>query len=105
MLAVVALGVLMAATLLASAPVYARAMSDLGLTHAIREDIGPAPNVDVQITSVALATNDGLATQSAVERRIGERVGWFRGSELRSRRLGRFNVAQPGGALPSSAVQ
>ena len=45
LLAVLALGMLMAASLLAAAPVYARTMSDLGLTFTVRDQLSRNPNV------------------------------------------------------------
>ena len=77
MLAVLALGVLVSSTLLASAPIYARAMADLGLKFSVRDELRGAPSIGAGIEAQQLATPDSLAIREAVEQRIGERLGWF----------------------------
>src|SRR5215203_3883501 len=95
MLATLALGVIVAATLLASAPIYARAMADLGLTFAIRDELRVAPATRTEFRNVPLRTNDGLNLQHAIEQRIDERIGWFREDQTRHLRLGRFWLLGP----------
>ena len=77
MLAVLALGVLVASTLLASAPIYARAMADLGLKFTVRDELRDEPSIRVGIEAQQLATPDSLSARAAVEKRIDERLGWF----------------------------
>ena len=77
MLAVLALGVLVASTLLASAPIYARAMADLGLKFTVRDELRGEPSIRAGIEAQQLATPDSLAVREAVEQRIDERLGWF----------------------------
>ena len=77
MLAVLALGVLVASTLLASAPIYARAMADLGLKFTVRDELRGEPSIRVGIGLQQLATSDSVAVREAVEGRIDERIGWF----------------------------
>ena len=77
MLAVLALGVLVASTLLASAPIYARAMADLGLKFTVRDELRGEPSIRAGIEAQQLATPDSLAVREAVEARIDERLGWF----------------------------
>ena len=77
MLAVLALGVLVASTLLASAPIYARAMADLGLKFTVRDELRGEPSIRAGIEAQQLATPDSLAVREAVEDRIDERLGWF----------------------------
>ena len=77
MLAVLALGVLVASTLLASAPIYARAMADLGLKFTVRDELRGEPSIRAGIGLQQLATSDSLAVREAVETRIDERLGWF----------------------------
>jgi FtsX-like permease family len=96
LLAVVALGVVVAAVLLASAPIYARAMADLGLTFTVRERISAAPSTVVQFTDVPLATAEGTSLQSSIERRIQQRLGWFESSQTQYTQLGRFGIARAG---------
>ncbi|HNO66553.1 MAG TPA: hypothetical protein PKK39_09420, partial [Tepidiformaceae bacterium] len=47
LLAVLGLGMLMAASLLAAAPVYARTMADLGLTFTVRDQLNDNPGNQV----------------------------------------------------------
>lgn len=96
MLAVLALGVTVSATLLAAAPIYSRAMSDLGLTFSIREELGGRVASHVEFNSVALGTAEGRALDQAISSRIDERVGWFAERQTRTVRLGRFSIAAEG---------
>ncbi|MGE0600459.1 MAG: FtsX-like permease family protein [Dehalococcoidia bacterium] len=90
LLAVLALGMIMAATLLASAPVYARTMADLGLTFIVREDLNDTPGNRVQFPAIPLATTEGTNLKTAVADRIEQRIGWFDAYEARYLRTGRF---------------
>lgn len=90
LLSVLALGMIMAATLLASAPIYARTMSDLGLTFLVREKLSDTPGNRVQFPAIPLATTEGNNLKTAVANRIEERIGWFDASEARYLRTGRF---------------
>lgn len=96
LLAVLALGMLMAASLLAAAPIYARTMADLGLTFTVRDRLGDAPGNRVSFPWVPLGTPEGAALREAVERRIDERIGWFSPSESRVLVGPRFFIARPG---------
>ncbi len=77
MLAVLALGVLVASTLLASAPIYARAMADLGLKFTVRDELRGEPTIRTGIEAQQLGSPDSLAVREAIEARIDERLGWF----------------------------
>jgi ABC-type lipoprotein release transport system permease subunit len=105
MLAVVALGVFVAATLLAAAPIYARAMADLGLTFKIRDELAGRPGTSVEFPSVALNTTEGRGLQEAVQQRIDQRLGWFTASQSRYIEMGRFLIAKPGDATAPGLVQ
>jgi ABC-type lipoprotein release transport system permease subunit len=91
-----ALGVLVAATLLASAPIYARAMADLGLTFAIRDRLQTAPATQVTLRDLPIASEDGRRMQEAVGRRAEERIGWFTGDRERVAQGTRFLIATEG---------
>lgn len=112
------LGVIVAATLLASVPIYTRAMADLGLGFAIREKLQATPSTDVEASQVPLASPGGLAFQKEIAGRIQERIGWFTGQQLRFVRLpapytgddGRvhytgFTLAAAGAALPQGPLR
>lgn len=100
LLAVLGLGMLIAAALLAAAPVYARTMADLGLTFTVRDRLGEAPGNRVSFASVPLGTPEGQALRDAVERRIAERIGWFAQGESRVLIGPRFFLAPPGEMPP-----
>ena len=77
MLAVLALGVFVASTLLASAPIYARAMADLGLKFTVRDELRDEPSIRAGVEAQQLATADALSVRAAVEERLEARLGWF----------------------------
>jgi len=83
MLSVLALGVVVAATLLASAPIYARTMADMGLTFQIRQDLQDQPNTRIEFPNVPIQTQDGVALRDAIEKRIDQRIGWFAAAKER----------------------
>ena len=102
--AVLGLGIVVAAVLLASAPIYARSMADLGLTYTIQKDLADNAASRVELPGVALRTAEGEQLRASVEQRITERLGWFRKSQARSFRLGRFMIAPAGQPLPRLPV-
>jgi cell division protein FtsX len=93
--ALLALGVLVAAMLLAAAPLYARAMADLGLTFAVRDRLQREPTTEVQLPAVAVASAEGRALQQAVARRAEERLGWFTAARGRLAQGPRFQIIDP----------
>ena len=101
--AVLALGVVVAAVLLASAPIYSRAMADEGLTFTIRNDLRENANSRVEFFNQPLQTAEGVDRRQAIERRIDERIGWFRAGQERIFRLGHFPIATPGQPLGNRA--
>ncbi|MGH2633438.1 MAG: FtsX-like permease family protein, partial [Tepidiformaceae bacterium] len=96
LMAVVALGVFVAASLLAAAPIYNRAMADIGLTFTIRDQLSASPSTQIHFNDVPLQTADGQALRSAVQTRTQQRIGWFSASEAQYTQLGRFGIADPG---------
>ncbi len=94
--AVLALGMLVAAVLLASAPIYSRSMADLGLTYTIRQELQGNATSQVLFPNVELQTDRGIALREAIEQRITERIGWFRREQTRSVQMGKFWLAKPG---------
>lgn len=100
MMAVMALGIVVAAVLLASAPIYARAMSDLGLRFLVADELNGRYAVWVNLSEVPVASPDGKALQQAVEKQIEGRTGWYANSVARNVTLGKFKVenasASPG---------
>lgn len=96
--AVLALGILVAATLLAAAPIYARAMADLGLTFALRDRLRTEAATQVQVRDVPLGAEDGRRLQAAVEQRTDERLGWFTAKRDRFVEGPRFQASPAGEA-------
>lgn len=93
--ALLTLGVLVAAVLLAAAPLYARAMADLGLTFAVRERLAREPTTEVRLPGVAVASAEGRALQEATARRAEERLGWFTVARGRLAQGPRFPIVDP----------
>lgn len=100
LLSILGLGVLVASTLLAAAPVYARVMSDLALTFRIQGQLDEAPATVVHLPESGLGTADGLALRDAVEQRIDDRVGWFRDVQFRYTVLADFWIEERPGDRP-----
>lgn len=100
MVAILAFGVLVAATLLASAPIYARSMADLGVTFAVREDLADDPAISAVLPATALQTADGRAIREAVEARVDERLGWYQAGRSRRLTASRFILSRDGTAEP-----
>lgn len=105
LMAVVALGVFVAASLLAAAPIYNRAMADLGLTFTIRDQLSASPSTQIHFDQVPLQTAEGQALRAAVEQRIQQRIGWFSASEAQYTQLGRFGIAAPGAPSTPGMLQ
>ncbi|WP_322795730.1 FtsX-like permease family protein [Tepidiforma sp.] len=103
LLAVLGLGILIAASLLAASPIYARTMADLGLTFTIREQLSESPGNRVSVPAVPLGSEAGQRLRDAIERRIVERIGWFSGGESRVLVGPRFFLAPPGETAPAQA--
>jgi hypothetical protein len=97
---IVGAGILLAATLLAGAPIYARAMADAGLTYTLRDQLEVDPRTTVEFLSIPMGTEEGRAMVAAVERRIDERLDWFTEDVRRLIRAGRLTVS--GGRSTSS---
>ena len=82
MTTILAIGILVAATLLASAPIYARAMNDLGVTFSIRDALEDDPGIRVIARDIELATDEAGLVIAQYEQRITERLGWFRARQI-----------------------
>ena len=104
MMGVMALGIVVAAVLLASAPIYARAMSDLGLRFIVRDERGDRHAVWVELNEMPVASPDGKALRAAVAKQIEGRSGWYTASTAEGITLGKFLVNNPGGADPTRRV-
>ncbi len=74
MLLVAAAGVLGAATLLAAAPIYAGAMSDLGVQFRLQRELGDRTLQSATIEGL-LVTPQALAQRTALDRTLEARLG------------------------------
>ena len=77
LLAIGGIGVLVAAVLLASAPIYTRSMADLGLTYSVRDQLRNDPVIKTGFFAGAIADEEGLERVSVIEERISTHLGWF----------------------------
>ena len=77
LLAIGGIGVLVAAVLLASAPIYTRSMADLGLTYSVRDQLRNDPVIKTGFFAGAIADKEGLERVSVIEERITTHLGWF----------------------------
>lgn len=78
-LAVVFAGVLSAAVLLALAPIYASAMTDLGLSYRLEKDMSTTREQIARVDTYLLQINDPVDQErrAAVDLVTQERVGWL----------------------------
>ncbi|HZU75435.1 MAG TPA: hypothetical protein VFA70_01640, partial [Dehalococcoidia bacterium] len=97
------LGVLVASTLLASTPIYARAMADLGLRFAVQQRLGVSAVTHVYTaeSGAPIGTRQGQAVLNEVQQRIQQRLGWFSSGSSRFVRMPSFTIAQPGQPVPT----
>src|SRR5579871_1880751 len=96
------LGVLIAATLLATAPIYARAMADTGIAFAVSHRLGTPPTTELTTyeQGFPLGTSDALAVQDAVGKRLQQRTGPFSKPTVRFYKTPALTLGQPGQPLP-----
>jgi ABC-type lipoprotein release transport system permease subunit len=96
LLLVLAFGMLVAATLLATSPVYTRVMNDLGLESSLRERLG----IDNRTTAIQVRQPFGSAetAQEAAALRdiLQDEVGWFSNAEIRYGSLGNLVYTREG---------
>lgn len=102
---VAAIGVLVAATLLAIAPIYASAMSDLGLSFRLGREL---PTVDERLTYLSVEGRRfgdaaGASSLEAMDAITRARIGWL-GDTLTEDRSQRFDVSFPGYEVPEEVV-
>lgn len=107
------LGVVIAAALLASTTIYARAMADLGLGFAVRDRFGVPPTTRIVTPEqgLPLGTTQAHAVQQSIQQRMQARIGWFTQSYARYIRLSPLDYDKPGagpaldGRLPALWLQ
>ncbi len=97
--ATVAIGVVMAAALMASVVQYSDAVRDLGLRHALRQAAVDERNVRVVISGRP-ALDDFQRRREAVDAALERSLGGVLDGVVRFGRTATFYVAEPGGAVP-----
>jgi FtsX-like permease family len=101
------LGVVIAAALLASAPIYARAMADLGLVFSVRSrfPVPPTTRVLTYEQGLPLKAPESQALVSAIPQRMRERIGWFSSGYSRFIRMPALAAGKPGEPIPTSITR
>lgn len=83
LLAVLAFGMLVAATLLATSPVYTRVMNNLGLESSLKERLGrDTRNGGLQV-GLPHGSTEAAAEANFIAAVVSDEIGWFAGSEVR----------------------
>ena len=101
MLAVLAFGILVAATLLAAAPVYTRVMNDVGLETSLEEQIGSASRNGLIRFGLPLGTQEAADEYRRILSLQAEEIGWFTGSEVRAGTLAPITLGREGQSPPA----
>jgi hypothetical protein len=101
LLAVLAFGILIAATLLAISPVYTRVMSDLGLEASLEKQIGSASRNGVVRFGLPMGAPESVAERQGLASLLADEIGWLSGSEVRFGALPLLTLARPGQPYPT----
>ncbi len=96
LMAVAALGVVVAATLLAVAPIYAQSMSDLGLRFRLERGLPTASDraTWLEVDHLLIGDPVDVQTREAIDRVTAARVGWLAagGETITEERSGRLDL-------------
>jgi hypothetical protein len=101
LLAVLAFGILIAATLLAISPVYTRVMSDLGLEASLKQQIGSSSRNGFVRFGLPLGSPESATERGALATILSDEVGWLSASEVRFSALPFLTLARPGQPFPA----
>lgn len=101
LLAVLTLGILIAATLMAASPVFTRVMNDLGLETALAQQIGAASRNGVIRFDLPLGSQQAAAEARGLATMMDESLGWLTASSVRYGRVGPLTLAGEGEPPPS----
>ena len=85
--AVLAFGILAAATLLAVSPAYTRVMNDAGLRHSLEETSDGVTRTSAIDFDLALGSEEAAAEMEGIARLMDEDISWFSTSGLRYGKL------------------
>ncbi|HEY7270886.1 MAG TPA: ABC transporter permease [Dehalococcoidia bacterium] len=101
MLAVLAFGMLMAATLLAASPIYTRVMNDLGLGVSLKEHLRSSSRDSIYQFQLPLGSREQADKSRDMLQMLNNRTAWFTGSEVRYGALPDLPMAEEGKPIPS----
>ncbi|HLF75895.1 MAG TPA: ABC transporter permease [Dehalococcoidia bacterium] len=104
LLAVLAFGILIAATLLAISPVYTRVMSDLGLEASLAQQIGSASRNGFVRFGLPLGAPDSAVERQTLASVLADEIGWLSASEVRFGGLPPLTLARPGEPFPTGSA-
>lgn len=95
LLASIIVGILLAVTLLASAPLYAEALSSLGLAHQLRQRPLELLTVHVIVNNQSASPDEYRTTDSRIRQEVQRRLEGVIGGEARYARSAPFYQASP----------
>ncbi len=98
LLSVLALGILMAATLMAATPVYTRVMNDLGLDFSLKQQLRSASRNTIIQFGLPLGSEEGARERLALTRLMAEKLSWLTAEEARFGALPDLTLAGEGEA-------
>ncbi|MCK9495081.1 MAG: FtsX-like permease family protein [Dehalococcoidia bacterium] len=103
---VAAVGVLVASTLLAITPIYASAMSDLGLAFRLGRELPTVEERGTFLDADGLRLGDtvGQSAVAAMDAVTEARVGWLGDDAISEDRSQRFDISFPGFDAPEEPV-
>jgi hypothetical protein len=101
LLSVTAVGVLVAAALLAAVPLYSTALSDLGLQFRLGEALDETRLNTIRLGELFPGDGEDVATREAITQIFDARVGWLGDERLVEERSGRLLLSfEPPSLLP-----
>ena len=101
LLLVLAIGILIAATLMAVSPVYTRVMNDLGLQESLDDRLQGASRNGFVIVPTPLGDADAIRQQQELARAMSLEIGWFSQDEVRFGALPSLSLARLGQRVPA----
>src|SRR5262245_34411427 len=105
MLAVLAFGILVAATLMAVSPVYTRVMSDLGLAASLDKQIGSASRNGFVRFDLPLGAQSSTDERRELASILSDEISWLSASEVRFGATPNLTLARPGQPFPVGSAR
>jgi hypothetical protein len=101
LLAVLAFGILIAATLMAASPVYTRVMNDLGLETSLGEQIGSASRNGLVRFDLPLGSAQSAREAQGLSALVSDSLDWLTGSYVSYGSVGALTLAREGQPVPT----